>query len=304
MVGLGDLPGGSFYSAAYGLSADGSTVAGLYHSGAFRWTTGTGMLSLSSPPAAVSPSWAFGASDNGSVIVGYGSSASGTEAFRWTSSGGAARLGDLAGGSFYSEARAVSGDGSVVVGYSDSASGNQAFRWTNAGGMVGLGDLAGGSFYSIAHAVSADGSVVVGQGSSDAGTEAFRWTSGGGMIGLGFLPGGASFSYARGVSGDGSVVVGTAVHGFYDYYAAFIWDSVHGTRSLQSVLTTQYGLDLTGWTLNEATAISSNGQYITGFGTDPNGNTQAWLVHIPEPNTYRLVALGGLALFLPRFARR
>ena len=39
--GLGDLPGGSFYSTAYGVSADGSVVVGLSGSAsgpeAFRW---------------------------------------------------------------------------------------------------------------------------------------------------------------------------------------------------------------------------------------------------------------------------
>ena len=31
---------------------------------------------------------------------------------------------------------------------------------------------------------------------------------------------------------------------------AFIWDSVNGMRSLKEVLITEYGLDLSGWTLN------------------------------------------------------
>ncbi len=48
--GLGDLPGGSFSSIAYGISEDGSTVVGQGRSGsgneAFRWTSGMGMLGL------------------------------------------------------------------------------------------------------------------------------------------------------------------------------------------------------------------------------------------------------------------
>ncbi|MBM3392142.1 MAG: hypothetical protein FJY34_09255, partial [Betaproteobacteria bacterium] len=93
---------------------------------------------------------AYGTSADGSVVVGRGESASGTEAFRWTQAGGMVGLGDLAGGIFHSVASGVSADGSVVVGNSESASGTEAFRWTQAGGMVGLGDLAGGIFYGAA----------------------------------------------------------------------------------------------------------------------------------------------------------
>jgi len=119
MVGLGDLPGGSFSSIARDASADGN------------------------------------------VVVGYGTSDSGSEAFRWTSSVGMVGLGDLPG-SFSSFANGVSADGNVVVGYGTSDSGSEAFRWTSDGGMVGLGDLPGGSFVSSANGVSADGNVVVG----------------------------------------------------------------------------------------------------------------------------------------------
>jgi PEP-CTERM putative exosortase interaction domain len=126
-------------------------------------------------------------SANGSVVVGYGSSASGGEAFRWTSGGGMVGLGDLAGGTFGSTASGVSADGLVVVGYGNSSSGQEAFRWTSEGGMVGLGDLAGGAFYSEAKGVSADGSIVVGSSSSALNSyygEAFYWTESGGMQSL------------------------------------------------------------------------------------------------------------------------
>jgi probable HAF family extracellular repeat protein len=56
--GLGDLPGGTFFSIARAVSA------------------------------------------NSNVVVGYSTSASGTETFRWTVSQGMIGLGDLPGGSF------------------------------------------------------------------------------------------------------------------------------------------------------------------------------------------------------------
>src|SRR5262247_1739273 len=89
---LGDLPGGSFYSSAAGISADGSVVVGMGTSAsgyeAFRWTAGGGMVGLGDLPGGGFASTAYGVSGDGSVIVGQGYSASGYEAFRWTAGGG------------------------------------------------------------------------------------------------------------------------------------------------------------------------------------------------------------------------
>ena len=141
--GLGDLAGGSFFSRANGVSADGSVVVGQSNSTsgveAFRWTSVGGMVGLGDLPGGIFRSAATGVSADGSVVVGLGNSASGEEAFRWTSGGGMVGLGDLPGGIFQSQAVDVSADGSVVVGTSESASGPEAFRWTSGGGMVGLG---------------------------------------------------------------------------------------------------------------------------------------------------------------------
>ncbi len=109
------------------------------------------------------------------------------------------------------------------------------------------------------------------------------------MVGIGDLTGGIFYSEAHGVSDDGLVVVG------YSYSAsaqeAFIWDSSLGMRPLWSVLTSDYGLDLTGWTLASAYDISDDGRVIVGYGTH-NGNTEAWMAVIPEPDSMVLVAMG------------
>jgi probable HAF family extracellular repeat protein len=148
MVGLGDLPGGLFYSDALDISADGSVVVG-----------------------------------QGSSTPGYLYN----EAFRWTQVGGIVGLGYLPGGSA-SRAFAVSADGSVIAGVAYTAAGSEAFRWTEVEGMVGLGDLPGGNLSGWAFGISADGAVIIGRGSSASGLEAFRWTQAGGMDGLGDLP--------------------------------------------------------------------------------------------------------------------
>jgi probable HAF family extracellular repeat protein len=320
MVGLGDLSGGGFFSSANGVSADGSVVVGISDSAnrveAFRWTESTGMVGLGDLPGGNFSSSANGVSADGSVIVGSSDSSNASnifsdgtetpEAFRWTQAMGMVGLGGLPGGRFRSGANGVSADGSVVVGVSNSANGGQAFRWTQATGMVGLGDLDGG-FRSSANGVSADGSVVVGisrifgTSGNAFGIEAFRWTQATGMVGLGDLPGGVFFSSANGVSGDGSVVVGRGDSA--NGSEAFIWNISQGMRSLREVLTNDYSLDLTGWTLAEATAISADGLSIVGIGTNPNGNTEAWIARLdgqidpPNPSVPEPSAILGLGLF-------
>jgi hypothetical protein len=51
-------------------------------------------------------------------------------------------------------------------------------------------------------------------------------------------------------------------------------------RDLQKVFAEDYGLDLTGWRLTRASAISGDGDTIAGYGVNPDGNTEAWIAHI------------------------
>lgn len=213
-------------------------------------------------PGSIFTSEARGVSADGSTVVGYGSSASGTEAFRWTSGDGMVGLGDLPGGYFSSVAYGVSADGLVVVGEGYSASADEAFRWTSSDGMVGLGDLSGGGFSSSARGVSADGSVVVGYSISNSSSyEAFRWTSGDGMVGLGDLSGGQVYSRARDVSADGSVVAGWSVSA--SGHEAFRWTSDDGMIGLG---------DLPGGSFNSYTrSVSADGSTVVGSSMSASG---------------------------------
>lgn len=287
-----------------GISGDGTVIAGnMVGIGtnrseyAVRWVTDGAALILSG-----GNNHSYGISSDGLVIVGQSVnlSAHTTQAFRWTGSVGMTVLGDLAGGNVNSRAYGVSADGSVIVGYGSTADGTQAFRWTATGGMVGLGYLPGGSGTSYAQGVSADGSAVVGVSkTADGSWEAFRWTSAGGMVGLSDLPGGQQYSWALGVSADGKIVVGYG--GDPNNKVAVAWNLRSGSMySLQDYLSGQ-GVDLTGWLLQSANAVSADGHTIVGFGMH-NGVMEGYSVSglewavVPEPSTYGFLA--GLCMLI------
>jgi probable HAF family extracellular repeat protein len=191
-------------------------------------------------------------------------------------------LGTLPGGSAAS-GNGVNADGSVVVGTSDTTGGaTRAFRWTSAAGMVNLGTLPGGTI-SLASAVSADGSVVVGEGDSGANVRHFhavRWTTGAGGAArdLGTLPGGADSS-ALGVNGDGSIVVGDATTANPFIHRAFLWTAALGMVDLNFYLAT-LGIDMSGWTLDEAYGISPDGRSIVGIGAH-GSHIEGWVATLP-----------------------
>ena len=280
MVVLGSLPG---YREAFPstMSADGSVVVGWSEEAftgrqVFRWTESGGMVGLGFLTGGDS-SVGGDVSADGSVIVGGSRSAaaSGYEAFRWTQAGGMVGLGLLPGG-ISSRAWHVSADGSIVAGNGTDAPtvySGQAFRWTQAGGMVGLGYLPGAD-QSYLIDMSADGRVLVGH----SGSQAFRWTETEGMVGLGILPGHEG-SQANLVSADGSVIAG------YSYSSAsgrryFIWTARDGMRALKDLLLQDHGIDVNDWGALESRALSYDGDTLVGFGTNPQGSQEAWVVRL------------------------
>ena len=146
--------------------------------------------------------------------------------------------------------------------------------------MVAIGEMPGGDYYSWAWGISGDGLTIV--GSSDGGGsyyQAFRWTSASGMVSLGNVPDTTLESRtALAASYNGSIIVGKGGTSTGD--EAFIWDAAHGMRKLRDVLINDYGLDLAGWKLSEARAVSANGRAIAGNGINPNGQAEAWLARL------------------------
>jgi probable HAF family extracellular repeat protein len=285
MARLIDDPGVT-YSRGYGISGDGKVAVGSCGSGAFRWTAQSGPQILALPDGAYE-ALALRCNLDGSVIVGTaflqgtGNGFGYSRAYAWRVSAGIQLL-PLLGGFPDSQAEGVSGDGHVCVGNASSEAGlYRAFRWSEQGGLSDLGTLPGGD-ESSAEAVNADGSVIAGIGCCDSDGRAvgMRWTPASGWQSVGLLPG-FQYIYVRAVSGDGSMIVGDCGgKGLED--VGFIWQEGFGMTRLDQFLTAR-GVDLQGWTnLGEVGAISANGRFIVGGGTN-RGQARAFIADLWAP---------------------
>ena len=120
------------------------------------------------------------------------------------------------------------------------------------------------------------------------------------MVGLGALPGSVLYSCAYAVSADGSTIVGFSESAIG--IEPFLWDSADGMSSLREVLVNDLDLDLTGWDLGPAKDVSDDGLTIVGYGTNPSGEDEGWVAHIPEPATLWLLSFAAAAVL--RYKRR
>ena len=288
--GLGDLPGGRFYSVASGVSADGSTVVGWSEDRedrgtAFRWRADTGMVSLGRLAHPFSfGSAAYAVSADGSVVVGeafdFKNKGHPTDAFMWTEQDGIFSMGGTRpnGGLYGSKAFAISDSGSIVVGSSDRVFQiHYPFaRWTDSAGWEPLGPpFPDSQEIGFAFAVTPGGSAIVGVANTiTSGYQAFLWREGSGYEILGDLPGGSFVhALATGISADGSTVVGYSSSenntNPYDY-EAFRWTAKTGMVGLG---------DLPGGRfMSEAYAVSRDGTKIYGTSstTLPGGRAFVW----------------------------
>ncbi len=198
----------------------------------------------------------------------------------------------------------VSADGAIIVGYGNpGAPHSEAFRWTASAGTVGLGGMpGGGTLDTIATAVSGNGAVIAGFGDGVQLGEPFRVTSAG-MVGLGILPN-MIFSIPNDASGDGSFFVGSLFDSTSGFHA-MIWDEQGGLRRLQDDLQERFGLTLPGWNLEIAHGISADGTRIAGFGTNPAGQREAFLVILstcyPDCNADGSLTIADFGCFQTKF---
>ncbi len=256
-------------SRAVAVSDDGAVMVGYSEPGSTRatiWTKNGEIQDLGALPNTFlknPASSAYGASGNGSTIVGESSVDGGDEAFRWTKADGMTGIGRLPGGDQMaggprSMALAISSDGNTIVGFSSSKLGQEGFRWTK----------------------NSDGSVVVGY--FDAGNmQAFRWSQADGMKSLENLKGAKSCT-ASAISRDGSTIVGGGYAGSSP--EALRWTEKKGVESIRQLLI-DHGVDMSGWQLYTATGVSADGTVIVGYGMNPKKNWEAWRADLSDRQT-------------------
>lgn len=288
MQGLGMFAGATS-SSARRVSSNGSVIVGESGNAtserAFRWTSATGMVNMGDLAGGTDNSNALGVSGDGSVVVGEAHDGN-HKAFRWTAASGMASLGLFPGAPSTGESHGydVTSDGSQVCGYSTESTGNfMAFLWSSATGMTALGDLPGGTVESRAYGMSGDARFITGR--SDAGSNyayrAFRW-GGGKMLNLGVIPDHRT-SRGRAVTNDGTVVIGRCGNDnqIPELLTAFIWTDTGGIQDLKTYLINNGATGLTGWNLEEAEGVTPDGKYVVGHGTNPSGQTEAWVATLP-----------------------
>jgi probable HAF family extracellular repeat protein len=279
---------------AGGVSDDGSVIVGSEYASdelpliqrAYRWTETDGIQYLATGHAT---SVSSDVSEDGNTIVGDVSSNidnPSQDIFRWTVSDGLQVLGRLPGSTnMYSSS--VSNDGSVVVGtsYFSTNATRRAFRWTQNDGLSELGTPPSGTRDYAAFGGTPDLSVVVGYLSEVQYVQVpAYWSEATGWVAIPDLDGGNTITfgpvYARAVSADGSIIVGRGVD--ESGPEPFIWDAIHGTRNLTSVLRDEYALAdaLAGWNLTQANGISADGRIITGSGRNPLGVPEYWIAYL------------------------
>ena len=147
-VGLGYLPGGSIFSGASGISANGQVVVGGSESTlgtqAFRWTEADGMDGLGDLPGGDFDSLASDTTADGSIVVGRsdvlgGQLTSSNDPFIWDEVHGMRNLVDVLTNDYglgsalvgwnLTEATAISDDGRVIIGNGINPDGNsEAWR--------------------------------------------------------------------------------------------------------------------------------------------------------------------------------
>ena len=253
------------------------------------------------PPLVSGDRWVvpYGIKDSLTVVGVDGSESNTTQAVIWNKTGpswGISALPNLAGG-LYSQANAINSAG-IVAGWSNVFLNTEQYQdpvtWTNNGSgwvatdlitrVITGSDVQNATGEATALAVNSSG-VAVGQ-SNLANFPSIIWHavefSGGNAVNLGDLGyGGSASDEAQGIN-DSGVIVGTSetTAGNMD---AFIWDSVHGMRDMNTVFgPTGFNVIPTGWTLGDATGIDDRGD-IVGWGTNSGGQSRGFLIRAWSP---------------------
>ncbi|MEM6646879.1 MAG: T9SS type A sorting domain-containing protein [Bacteroidota bacterium] len=190
----------------------------------------------------------------------------------------------------------ASDDGRVLTGIADPTTTFTPVRVVN--GATETIPVVNVNFRPIA--VSADGSVVIGRDgkqANDLDERIARYANGATTI-LPQVSPARSYGFTEwraeplGTNADGTAIVGYEIYGnerssngnvqgtSRAMRVATIWTLEQGSRAVQDVLIDDFGLDLTGWRLIEATAVSDDGTVVVGNGINPNGQLQGWRANL------------------------
>ena len=263
------------------VSSDGSIIVGsgcnsILPAGAW-YLAGSELTPIGDYPEGnkISSSGATGISADGKTSVGvYHLDQGGTRAYRWTLAEGVVELPRTRGASS-ATAVAVSSDASTIAGNF----GPEAVAWIQQT-IIKLGRLPSHN-QAFATAVSGDGRVIVGASLIKASElHPFVWTRRTGIQPLARPPDMVT-AQPKALSYDGEIIVGTGRPlGGPDQ--AILWENGNA-YILQEILASRYGLEskLLGWTLFWGSGVSGDGKTIVGFGRNPNGHTEAFMVKLP-----------------------
>ena len=207
----------------------------------------------------------------------------------------------------WSRAEAVSEDGVFITGFGGAKRGNRAFLTEVVDPStdpitllsVILPSLDGGKF-AEAYAMTPDGAIIVGRSDSPKGPQACIWflDSATGLWevkGLGGLSNkkldsvATGIAYKMGSTAGDLMVVGQSKSILYPS-EAFVWtgnpvledDEVGYMHDLEYILIKTGAAEYSGmgsrWILNEATGLSAAGDRLVGWGVNPEGGIEAWVV--------------------------
>ena len=297
------------------LNASGDVIVGAGEQGLVRWSANTGMQVMDAD-AGLSKIAGLGSTEALDIIAG--SDLDG-RAFRWTETGGSVDLGALDGPRSKAIVRGISASGDVIFGLTyetDTSDVFRPFRWTAADGIRELPPPAGtrDDASVVPEYMSTDGRVIVGQvrAADLSSTHPFRWTEAGGMQEL--LPheqgayathlsesgdvvlgnfgesGSRGFRWTEatglqeidppawpGIAADGDLIVGTNARGPF----VRTFGKLAGTQP-EIVSLASPSLVPDGWSEPRPDGISDDGRSLFGEAVNPDGRTQAWLLHPSE----------------------
>lgn len=207
----------------------------------------------------------------------------------------------------WTRAEAVSADGLIIAGYGGTKTGNRAFVSTVLDAStdpmtllsVVLPKLGGGK-WNEAYAMTPDGAIIAGRSDSSKGPQACIWfvdgTTGEWVVkGLGGLSKKKFDSVATGIAyRDGAVDGDLLVVGYSESILypseGFVWagnpviedDEIGYMYDLEYILTKTGVGEASGmgseWILNQVTGVSALGDRMVGWGINPEGGVEAFVV--------------------------